>query len=609
MSVILLNNGRAYDIINTEDNTRTGNFSFVGVGGVITTPTQIGETISAAALRDFDTIYGGENVGILTSRIVLKDMNPYMTIEYNSDGTVKSVGSSSRVDVIHYVPLLENASLDYDKGVKVLYCSYSNVNFAEHGIGVLLRLYNNTNYDYVLIRFTSNGISSGDGVDMHIQLLASIGEVNGVATEQLQGCIYKKGATTASYGTYYPNKEINAYCDFEANNFLDYFDSNNKIKSGYGIFFGSSKGTNNGLLGEIPLPEPPYRDGGTSSTGGGGGTFDDSSDPVDFTPLPALSAVNSGFVGLYNPSLSLLQQFAQYLWSNELNLDTFKKIFGNPIDLIISLTIVPVKPAISTASQLKFGLNNTGIYMPKIDNQFVQFNFGSIDIKEYFGSALDYSPYTKISIYLPYIGLKQLNTDELMGNTVELQYNIDLFTGACVAELKVASAVIYSFNGNIANQIPVSSESFDSFLRAVIGAASAVGIAAATGGAGALAAGGIGAGATAAGTLETAAGAMSVGAATANSVLSMKPDVMHAGNMSSNTGYMANKQPFLLFEYPIQNIPENYEKYSGYPSNITSLLGDLSGYTEVSNIHLDGIPATESELNEIESLLRGGVIL
>ena len=38
-------------------------------------------------------------------------------------------------------------------------------------------------------------------------------------------------------------------------------------------------------------------------------------------------------------------------------------------------------------------------------------------------------------------------------------------------------------------------------------------------------------------------------------------------------------------------------------------LKDLSGYTEVESIHLENVPAMEEELNEIERLLKSGVIL
>ena len=56
-------------------------------------------------------------------------------------------------------------------------------------------------------------------------------------------------------------------------------------------------------------------------------------------------------------------------------------------------------------------------------------------------------------------------------------------------------------------------------------------------------------------------------------------------------------------------MPGNQNRYQGYPSFVTTVLGGLSGYTEVDSIILEGVPASDTELSEIVSLLQGGVIL
>jgi hypothetical protein len=38
-------------------------------------------------------------------------------------------------------------------------------------------------------------------------------------------------------------------------------------------------------------------------------------------------------------------------------------------------------------------------------------------------------------------------------------------------------------------------------------------------------------------------------------------------------------------------------------------LSELKGYAVIESIHLSGIPATEGEIAEIETLLKAGVIL
>jgi hypothetical protein len=56
-------------------------------------------------------------------------------------------------------------------------------------------------------------------------------------------------------------------------------------------------------------------------------------------------------------------------------------------------------------------------------------------------------------------------------------------------------------------------------------------------------------------------------------------------------------------------MPKNFKQIKGYQSNITAVLSSLSGYTEVDFIHLENVKATDTELEEIETLLKEGVII
>lgn len=79
--------------------------------------------------------------------------------------------------------------------------------------------------------------------------------------------------------------------------------------------------------------------------------------------------------------------------------------------------------------------------------------------------------------------------------------------------------------------------------------------------------------------------------------------------MSGNNGYLGAQRPYLIINIPNLNLPDNYGHYYGYPCNMTVNLGTLSGFTVVSDCHLDGFSCTKTELDEIEQLLKGGVIL
>lgn len=82
------------------------------------------------------------------------------------------------------------------------------------------------------------------------------------------------------------------------------------------------------------------------------------------------------------------------------------------------------------------------------------------------------------------------------------------------------------------------------------------------------------------------------------------------GNVSTTMpGYLQTQRPYIIMTLPTLSLPENYGHYYGYPANYTDTLGNLSGFTQVSDVHLDGFTCTKDELDEIERLLKEGVIL
>lgn len=345
-------------------------------------------------------------------------------------------------------------------------------------------------------------------------------------------------------------------------------------------------------LDPLPPPDPddPYTPGGNSTTGGGNGTFDNTNDPQDFPDTPTLGAARAGMVTLFNPTVAELGQLASVLWSKNFT-DTLTNLFANPMDLIIGLGIVPVVPTIGGRESIKVGLLDCGVEMNTVSEQFRTENLGNLEVKPYYDAALDYSPFTRVSIYLPFIGVRPLNTDEVMGATINVRYNMDLLTGACVAMLGVTrdgvQNILYTFDGNILSPLPLNGQSYAQLIGSTIQAVGAIAGAAATGG----------------------AGAIGAAASVANAVANAKPQILRAGTIAGNAGLLAGRTPYLIFEIPRQSAPESANSLMGYPSNMTLNLGAIHGYTEVEYVHLENLSATGPEAEEIEALLKGGVIL
>lgn len=331
-----------------------------------------------------------------------------------------------------------------------------------------------------------------------------------------------------------------------------------------------------------------------SGPGGGKGNYDDTSDPVDFPKLPTGGALESGAVVAHRVSKQTLQGIMYKLWdTNIFNiLNMWQKAIQDPMNAIVSLHALPFNPVTDGSTPIWIGNYNTELSSPEVTSQYMEIDCGSIKLNEFWGSALDYSPYTKISIFLPFIGIKELAIEDVQATTIHVKYHVDVLTGDCIAFIKCGISVLYHYTGNCRMTIPLTSNSTDALqgvLRAAGGVASTL-VGGAVGG---------GVGIMAGATISTAA-----------NVASTKINTHRSGDMKGSLSLMDDFVPYLIIHRPVQSLAASYNNFKGYPSNITETLGSLSGYTEVEHIHLTGISgATDGELAEIESLLKGGVII
>lgn len=370
-------------------------------------------------------------------------------------------------------------------------------------------------------------------------------------------------------------------------------------------------------------PDDEDKPGGNSGTGGGNGSYTIIKDNIPVPNMPTLTAGAAGFVTLYNPSAAILKLLADELNSDNV-IQWIINYFEKPQDMVAGLGIVPVQPVTIGSHKPKLGSKSIDIAMPVIEDQFVEKDCGTLEIYKFYGSAFDYSPYSQIQIFLPYIGLKELNVDEVMGKTIGVKYHIDLFTGNCVAFVTVYNsgneAVRYQFSGNCLQQIPINATSYDDAITNGIRLATMAVASIATAGAAGAAAGAAAteAGATAAEASTAAAVAESATAAeagrelagsTLSAIMTSKPHVERSGSLGGSIGLMSVQTPFIVRIIPRQSLPDNYKHYAGYPSNITATLSSLSGFTKMEKINLTGISATDDELAEIYKLLYSGVIL
>lgn len=304
-------------------------------------------------------------------------------------------------------------------------------------------------------------------------------------------------------------------------------------------------------------------------TGGG-------SSPTVVPPVGKTSSLWS----IYNPTLEQVNQFGSWLWSSNF-VEQLKKLFSDPMQAIIGLHKVYSPVQTSGQGTIKCGYLDSGVPSKLVSEQYVTVDCGSVDLQEYFGNVFDYPPYTDISIYLPFIGIRQLDPSDVMRSTISVKYHIDVLTGACLAEVNVqrdaVGGTLYTFSGDAAVRYPVSSGSYMGIVSGLIGVATSA----------------------VSGNLLPAL----------NGVTRLHTNVDHSGSFTGSAGAMASKIPYLIISRPQTAMADKFETLSGYPSNTFTPLSACKGFTQVKYCHVENLNATDSEKQEIEQLLKEGVIL
>lgn len=293
--------------------------------------------------------------------------------------------------------------------------------------------------------------------------------------------------------------------------------------------------------------------------------------------------------------------------------DNAALLFADPADTIISIQMFPfnlhdyleVETVDLTVGTVKFA--NTSAYLtvsPKQSNRGT-IPMGTITIPRNFNNFLDYSPYTAIDIFLPFIGYRALDVDAVMGTTLGIHYAVDYFQGRCTAFVSTASGnPILTASGQMSVQLPFGGPNAREIANAglmgalrLVGGLVGVGITAASGGSTGAIVGGL-----VAATANYAADAF-----TAN-----QERYNRGGIADANLSLYDSPTPYVIIKRPITSIPSNYNSLYGRPSMKSATLSSLTGYTKVAEVHVEGSDfsgATAGELGEIERLLKEGVIL
>lgn len=352
-----------------------------------------------------------------------------------------------------------------------------------------------------------------------------------------------------------------------------------------------------------------------NETGGGDGLGDNSSDDVDNPDNPQLSPVGGGN-NLYCMTEPEMEQTFKFLWDGH-NKDILGVTISeaNIVDSLCNCFYLPFDINLHDSGHCVQATVEAGGYASDISSVMVvggydkRFNFGDIDIDEYYGSYLDYAPYTSIGIYLPYIGFKNLDVSKCMGKKINVTYGVDFAQGIATAYIAYYQdgnkQVFAEYSGQMGIPIKVTGKNTTAVENAVKDAAFAVGgfalaaisvlAAPATGGASLIGtAGAVGAGVNAIGSTINAT--------------TIQPDTVSIGNAGAENWLISPQGCYIFIQRPRTATPENFKNTNGWATRYTGTISEFTGYLECSTV-INTVSATAEEKNQITNLLKQGVYI
>lgn len=298
---------------------------------------------------------------------------------------------------------------------------------------------------------------------------------------------------------------------------------------------------------------------------------------------PTDSVTSSKLFTVYNPTADQIDQLGGYLWGESIA-GTLASIFTNPLNAIISLHCIYCEPDVIGTKEIRLGYLASGVSAKYVVSQYKEVDCGTIRIPEYYGDCRDYSPYTTINLFLPFIGFRPIRVDDVMGSELSIKYFVDVYTGTCLACVSVNKGGViqltYNFDGNCSVMLPLTSGSWANMTVGLATALTSM-------------------------IVNPVAGALQIPNAVHNGI-----SMSSQGQLGCNAGAMGRKKPYVVITNTQAYDAIGYNELYGYPANILTRLSQLTGYTRVKEVHVENVNnATVDEKNEIERLLKSGVII
>ena len=206
--------------------------------------------------------------------------------------------------------------------------------------------------------------------------------------------------------------------------------------------------------------------------------YPDFGDPESTTTFGS-GTFTSPFVSQYVMSRSQVADVASIFFTDDGNLlENIKRgleLYGaKPVDAIMSLCAFPfdVTTVVNCSpwNHIYFGSYDHQLQTPvnKVMNALSNYlDAGTIFLAPLFSSYRDFKNLT-LSVYLPFIGWRDLEIEKYISKSVNIRYYIDINTRQCAAVLVAGGVMADYFVGEIGIELPIVGSNFAEYARSEI---------------------------------------------------------------------------------------------------------------------------------------------
>lgn len=300
---------------------------------------------------------------------------------------------------------------------------------------------------------------------------------------------------------------------------------------------------------------------------------------------------------------------------------------SNPNDYIVGVYAYPFSlPHATSTTGVKVGPVTTSVTAHIVETRsMLRTTYGEITVR---GSKnfLDYAPYTQLQLYLPMLGIIELDPAYYVGAKLSVDYVLDINTGSLSGIVYRNGTIDKVVESNVAAQVPITARNMGDYQNAVQQAKQAL-MSSVIGGTqkgASMITGMVQTGASSAQNNNPIAAlstnitdlvgtGFSIGqniGTSAYNLTHMSPNVSTVSTASSANSMQLERTAVLMYRYakflPGYNA-ENYGHTVGFACCINDQIKAVEGFTVATDIDTSGIPATAEEIQMIRQAFANGV--